>query len=129
MNGFIVWDEIKQIFIDNAGIAPKNSEDYMDEFGTWFVSLNSNRFKVFTNIGMEDINGKSIYADSSIIECEYKALRKKVKGYFKYSDITLGYHLHLLERSTGRAFRFDYEYMYDFKIIDTVQENKLGLIK
>lgn len=121
---YIVFDDIRKEFTKDV---------------TSFLSFNRNGTincfngfgdtKYFKDIGLKDINGKSIYADSSIVEFEYKALQTKVKGYFKYSNITLGYHLHLLEGFIGRAFRFDYEYMYNFKIIDTIQENKLGLIK
>ena len=77
------------------------------------------------DIGLKDINGKSIYADSSIVEFEHKD--KKLQGFFRYSKMRLSYVIEDLYNDMG-------EMVYDgsqnnFKTIDTIQENKLGLMK
>ena len=90
--------------------------------------------------GLKDINGKSIYADSSIVEFTNNNNKKQYQGYFKY-DL---YHQRMFfwflccvrdNKSFGYLGegldRVEYLpcAMTNFKIIDTIQENKLGLIK
>ena len=92
------------------------------------------------DIGLKDINGKSIYADSSIVEFTNDNNKKQYQGYFKY-DL---YHQRMFfwflccvrdNKSFGYLGegldRVEYLpcAMTNFKIIDTIQENKLGLIK
>ena len=92
------------------------------------------------DIGLKDINGKSIYANSSIVEFTNDNNKKQYQGYFKY-DL---YHQRMFfwflccvrdNKSFGYLGegldRVEYLpcAMTNFKIIDTIQENKLGLIK
>ena len=96
--------------------------------------------KNYKDIGLKDINGKSIYADSSIVEFTNDNNKKQYQGYFKY-DL---YHQRMFfwflccvrdNKSFGYLGegldRVEYLpcAMTNFKIIDTIQENKLGLIK
>lgn len=94
----------------------------------------------FDYIGKTDINGKKIYPDCSIVEFEI-ILRRSVlpiKGYFYFDKTSLKYKIKVLEdlgddgRTYGlgtipySTYRTEIE---NLKIIDTIQENKLGLIK
>ena len=123
MNKFIVWDKTLKCFhldgrvkLENGTLKPIG-EDYT----------------IHNNIGLKDINGKSIYADCSIVEFIAKRLGKaniKIIGIFKYCNVSLRYNIELLI-SIGdyNLFAFDNINMSQFEIIDTIQENKLGLIK
>lgn len=84
---------------------------------------------IHQDVGLKDIDDKKIYADSSIVEMDYLYLNCKIKGYFFFSEITLGYHIRTLDGFDGRTFKYDFEAMSNIKIIDTIQENKLNLIK
>lgn len=134
MNDFIVWysDENNQnMFSEEFTLEQLINQDHLDIVSDSPLLRNFKVDSINNSIGIKDINGKSIYADCSIVEFEFGTIsNKKLKGYFKYSNYTLGYHIVLVnDCNRGRAFRFDAVLMYDIKIIDTIQENKLGLIK
>lgn len=123
MNEFIVWDKNDERFLDSLFV---NSE--LNEA----VSSNED-FGIFQYIGKTDTEGNKIYADCSIVELDYyygMSGHVKEKGYFTYNNETLGYSIQLLNKSekltsfTGLAHKID-----NLKIIGTIQENKLGLIK
>lgn len=121
MCGVAVWDSNARYF-------------YLDGEVQFIIETKKPVGKDFTihqYVGLKDIDDKKIYADSSIVEFEFGTIsNKKLKGYFKYSNYTLSYHIILVDDGNrGRAFKFDAELMYDIKIIDTIQENKLNLIK
>lgn len=84
------------------------------------------------DIGLKDINGKSIYADSSIVEFDYKYLSglvEKCIGCFIYDKKQLLYTIKLVGTPSENCIDYLKSSMSNFKIIDTIQENKLGLIK
>ena len=75
-------------------------------------------------IGIKDINNNKIYADSSIIEFFHKSIKQI--GIVKYS-IDSAYYYFDIKNGSGHIPL----YMVNFekiKIIDNIQENKLGLI-
>ena len=132
MNEFIVWDEEAEIFIDEAkcilanGTLFRNEKDFANEI--------SDDLSMFFSIGLKDINNQKIYADSSIIEFDY--MNDLYKGYFYFDKKELMYFIKILESSfvhfnkdSGSCFAYTNLKICDFKIIDTMQENKLGLIK
>ena len=88
--------------------------------------------ETFLPLGLKDINDKKIYADSSIVK--FKWVEEYI-GYFTYNTDSVRYEIIILKRPTeikGAMFNtFDYDQyaMKDFKVIDTIQENKLGLLK
>ena len=87
--------------------------------------------KNYKDIGLKDINGKSIYADSSIVEFDY--MNDIYKGFFYFNKNELMYFIKILSSSFKYAdldgsFPYTNIKICDFKIIDTIQENKLGLI-
>ena len=80
------------------------------------------------DIGLKDINGKSIYADSSIVE--FKNIGSNYNGYFTFDIVKLCYKVIVLDiKSVRKEFIFNSNNIENIKIIDTIQENKLGLIK
>ena len=92
------------------------------------------------DIGLKDINGKSIYADSSILEFVLTNQRVsfKVFGVFKFHKQNFSYFIEVLKCDDVDCYGLGInnipyglyrEIISDIKIIDTIQENKLGLIK
>ena len=83
------------------------------------------------DIGLKDTNGKSIYANSSIVEwCHPQG--NIYNGYFKWNQKELCYEVITIDSNdnyNGIKLKFFYLQMNNLKIIDTIQENKLGLIK
>ena len=78
--------------------------------------------------GLKDINGKSIYADSSIVE--FKNIGSNYTGYFTFDLVKLCYKIIVLDiKSVRKEFIFNSNNIENIKIIDTIQQNKLGLIK
>lgn len=89
-----------------------------------FKEINKNS----RDIGLKDINGKSIYADSSIVEFDYKYLSglvEKCIGCFIYDKEELLYTIKLVGTPSENCIDYLKSSMSNFKIIDTIQENKL----
>ena len=99
------------------------------------------------DIGLKDINGKSIYADCSIVEFEHKYRTRTrtfngflnsqsfakeqcelLQGFFTWNSDKLRYEIDILNHDFFICLDF-VSTMKNFKIIDTIQENRLGLIK
>jgi len=108
----------------------------------WHLGMLTNnqgdaKFYRFPYIGKTDIEDNKIYADSSIFEFDYDSLigivsYRKLKGFFYFELKTLSYRIKLMHPLFFRGKDFnDLLYhnrsMSNFKIIDTLQENKLGL--
>ena len=143
MNNFIVWDEDEREFyivdtmigtINGYKVAkvkplPENcdSECYSElKVFDWDYS---DEDKIFKPIGIKDINNNPIYADCSIVEFEFFETLDNminIKGYFQYHKESLSYLVYIFEYK--RRIEFLQYRMRNFKIIDTIQENKLGLI-
>ena len=126
MNEFIVWDEDSEIFIDETkcilvdGTLFRNEKDIANKI--------SDDLSMFFSIGLKDINGKSIYADSSIVE--FKNIGSNYTGYFTFDLVKLCYKIIVLDiKSVRKEFIFNSNNIENIKIIDTIQQNKLGLIK
>ena len=80
------------------------------------------------DIGLKDINEKSIYADCSIVE--FKNIGSNYTGYFTFDLVKLCYKIIVLDiKSVRKEFIFNSNNIENIKIIDTIQQNKLGLIK
>jgi len=123
MDEYITWsDELKQ-FDDNITL----KELLKDVCETWDV-YEVEEGKYFRNIGLKDINGKNIYADSSIVEFNNSQLWNKYNGIFFYNKERLCYQIRIIDGvRNSEIIPYDI-YCSDFKIIDTIQENKLGLV-
>ena len=141
MNELIVWDDEDNKFIywEDVVFTKDKDDDFiiiMKEIDP-IVSEGRN-FKSFNCIGKTDINNKKIYADCSIVEfsvCSLEPFSKKKQtkriGKVRYCNSTCAYEIVVINMSrieyydfSGMAFEIS-----DIKIIDTIQENKLGLIK
>lgn len=113
---------------------PNEEADYLESLdlseAVWY------RYEIFNYIGKKDINGNKIYADCSIVQMEWKDNRyskaKKEYGYFSENK-----EKHCLEfiiiANCKQVKKINFVNHIDFilslKIIDTIQKNKLGLIK
>ena len=86
-------------------------------------------YTVHQYIGLKDMGNKKIYADSSIVEFGYKVGNASHIGYFFYSNKDLSYKLKILSKKFNNEEWLYCSSMADFIIIDTIQENKLSLIK
>ena len=92
-------------------------------------------------IGLKDIDDKKIYADSSIISFIYKPIGEsgtcKDIGFIFFCKKDFMFKINILTRSDKNGDNYIFNlgnclnnmYMKEIKIIDTIQENKLNLIK
>jgi len=98
-------------------------------------------FRIISKVqdtGIKDINNKSIYAESSIVELlvhresaninDYREFAVSKRGYFKYNKELLCYEIVGIS-PFGEHYNLSLNEVSNFEIIDTIQENKLGLIK
>lgn len=140
MNDFIVWysnNINKDKFSIEFTLQELISQDHLDYISDSPLLVNYKIDSINDGIGLKDINGKSIYADSSIVEFDYlvdienEFFQKRI-GIFYFEKTFLAYHISFLtgtNRKGGNADNYNAFGMKNFKIIDTIQENKLGLIK
>jgi len=132
MNEFIVWysnDINEKKFSKEFTLQELISQDHYDYISDSPLLVNYKVDSINRGIGLKDINGKNIYADSSIVEFKNSQLWNKYNGIFFYNKQKLCYQIKIIGsiRNNG-VIPYD-KYCSDFKIIDTIQENKLGLIK
>lgn len=89
----------------------------------------------FDYIGLNDINNNKIYADCSIVEFELiinpvcRTVVLNRKGVFKYDKDLCAYIIECIDEDRILIFSTSFKHIKNIKIIDTIQENKLGLIK
>jgi hypothetical protein len=130
MNEFIVWDKMTNNFVD---LKEFENQVFIDCNGqiNWFsfegMSNKCITLDSFQYIGKKDINDKKIYADCSIVEFERENIG--YRGYFTFDKDMLFYKIKLLPERRGGIISFKYNpfEIENLKIIDTIQENKLGL--
>jgi len=132
MNEFIVWDKRKNCFNDELLLDKDGHCFGLSGIDNDIVYLRLEDYTIHRYIGIEDINNNKIYADSSIIEFEH--LKKQIKGYFWFDKYELRYKIVIdISLSFGGITKLTtVEYNQDIKnikIIDTIQQKKLGLIK
>ena len=120
MNEFIFWNKHYEKFFDDLTISGINVNEALEENEDWIA---------LPYIQKDDINNNKIYADCSIVEFEWKISGLKKVGYFYYSNEYLCYMIKWVSEYTSDVLFYDKYTMKNFKIIDTIQENKLGLIK
>ena len=128
MNEFIVWDKKIKMFWEQKDIITM-SRKIIKLFDEEWFHVDDEDFTYHNYIGKTDINNKKIYADCSIVEFFYPSnhileVFNKEIGVFKYDKERLQY---LIYGNDGE--RYDIKGLKNIKIIDTIQENKLGLIK
>ncbi len=126
MNEFIVWysnDINKDKFSKEFTLQELISQDHYDYISDSPLLVNYKIDSINIGIGLKDINGKSIYADSSIIK--YGIQKWKVI----YNVFQMSYELECVLNKSLSNMRLTGAYQNQLEIIDTIQENKLGLIK
>lgn len=126
MDKFIVWysnDINKDKFSMEFTLQELISQDHLDYISDSKQLVNYKVDSINDGIGLTDINGKSIYADSSIVE--YRIQKWKVI----YNVFQMSYELECVSNKSLSNMRLTGAYKNQLKIIDTIQENKLGLIK
>lgn len=149
MNELISQEKEKEII--NQVLEFLDSDNPINDISEFLEDEIRNINKNFKDIGLKDINGKNIYADRSIFEITL-ANRYKTKGYFyfdiknlryffafidlhimaveKFSEYYKKAHSHnYIDEKIFWSMEYSFELFSDIKIIDTIQENKLGLIK
>ena len=145
MDEFIIWDDgihtFEEAMADKAPSGGFVPYDYTIKCDGYLKGALNGEYPSFKDIGLKDINGKSIYANSSIVEFTIRedGIKLPVNGYFKFDPIFLRYYIRIIEdKGVGNRYYLGLQvvpwdkycdYIRDIKIIDTIQENKLGLIK
>lgn len=135
MNDFIVWDVDNNKFLDNELF---ENQIFRDTKGNvcWFSYKGINKvdnYKAFDYIEKNDIEGNKIYANSSIVGFELdwtsRNISREQKGYFSYNPDYACYDW--VDLTNNRIVRLGvhFNHLKNIKIIDTIQQNKLGLIK
>ena len=119
MNEVIVYDKVLKIF---EKIETKAGKSF---FGTYLS--NPDRYDIFDYL-MDDTKGHKIYADSSIIEFKWGQHKINIQGYFTFNKEFLEYEIIMLNAQKQQSMSYNPYTCMDFKVIDTIQENKLGLI-
>lgn len=85
--------------------------------------------EICQSVGLKDINNNKIYADCSIVEFQWANRFRNIQtdwGVFKYD---LDYLQYLIYEENEDINKSSIKEVFNIKIIDTIQENKLGLIK
>jgi hypothetical protein len=134
MNEFTVWNKSRKEFIEekylNMYASSADGKYFFDcsdpyEYSDTLYSENS--YEIFNYIGLTDIDCKKIYVDCSIVEFLESDGSVYAKGYFVYDDKLLSYKVFDLDDNV--FYKYSDFIAFKTKVIDTIQENKLGFIK
>lgn len=138
MNEFIVWDKDSKSFTENFTISPDGSvwvgRAGVDT-GYKLQYEKKDTAKLLNYIGKTDINNKKIYADCSIVEFDIKDhidknKNRKYVGFFSFDSRGLRYRInYILSDGTYESMTYNRGRVRNIEIIDTIQENKLGIVK
>lgn len=142
MNGFIVWDKVARCFAQNICL----EADLLQDGISYSLEVKEDLYELFFAIGLTDVDGKKIYAESSIVEFDFKG--NMIRGVFRYHKRSLSYKIQILENTEfilnmmllgfislqgdeieDALLQYNSDFAKHLKIIDTIQENKQGLIK
>lgn len=119
-NKFISWHEV--VFTKDKG------DDFVILMKEIDPICSSGRlYDSFNYIGLNDINNNKIYADCSICKVNYFSSSDWISDYcyFSFDTENLRYTVCLINEK--EIVDFEASYFDCFEIIDTIQENKLGL--
>ena len=128
MSEFTIWSEQRKEFMSKDGFNDCIGLTLDMELKNFDDNLLPSGYKLFWGIGKKDINDKNIFADSSIVEFNFKKnkydlLMFPMKGYFVYSTEELRYAIIPLSDEDFSYYFFDHLSMTNLKIIGTIQEN------
>lgn len=135
MNEFIVWDKLSTRFGFGKVIQVKLNGnlyvEFKDENGKEFYKYRTPKdIEILNYIGLNDISDTKVYAKSSIIQ--FRDNEDLGYGYFIYDNKQLRYEIKTLSKIdiyNGITLPYVPCIMVNIKVVDTIQENKLGLIK
>lgn len=117
---FIAWDKEKKAFIylpETGDVELIQDSDFIE------FDYCKDQIEIFQSTGKKDINGKTIYYDSSIVEFEFTdnfgviTLTGIIEFCESQMKVFVDVPLH------GASLEFDNSTMSNFKIIGTIQEN------
>lgn len=135
MNKFVVWDKKNKRFLDGDEFAiDDNGKVYNWDSDSYLKPFKQN-MELLNYIGKNDISNNKIYADCSIVEFELiinpvcRTVVLNRKGVFKYDKDLCAYIIECIDEDRILIFSTSFKHIKNIKIIDTIQENKLGLIK
>lgn len=133
MKEFIVWDNKRRQFMGDGEVIISNYNDPTHNY------YNDSRWTFHQYVCLKDINNNKIYANCSIVEFDFLGFGEltpdSYKAFVKWNKERFRYDIQTLSRvdKNSNLYVFDLGKCIDrisnIKIIDTIQENKLGLIK
>ena len=132
MKECVFWDSEDSKFInwEEVSFTKDKGDDFVIVIKEIDPIYSSGRlYDSFDYIGLKDINNNKIYADCSIVEFQWGNGFGNVQtdwGVFKYD---LDYLQYLIYEENEDINKSSIKEVSNIKIIDTIQENKLGLIK
>ena len=129
MNELIVWDKVARCFAENISL----DADLLQDGISYSLDVKGDLYELFFPIGLTDIDGNKIFAQSSIIEFYFKCFGEtttaKFTAFFQYNEDELRYELIILNydksktKSIYSVLSYNMDLMKSFKIIGTIQEN------
>lgn len=148
MKDFIVYDNEKKDFITDPNddryintLLDRNgkmvcNQYCVHEFGEDLEYYEEGRFTVYEHL-LDDVEGNKIYADSSIVEFNLSTRQGELtfRGHYSSCESSLGYIIKPFDDSFLKKFgvlafgNVWFNEINNIRIIDTIQENKLGLIR
>lgn len=120
MNEFIVWDKTLNCFHFDERV--KFEDGVLNPIGKDYT--------IHQYIGLKDINNKKIYANSSICRVNYFGNHldlMNVYCYFYFNTEDLRYTVRFINER--QIVDYESSSFDSIEIVDTIQENKLRLIK
>jgi len=133
MNEYLVWNKKKKSFSDGHWYRIRPDGSLWKLFAGMQVDC-SETHTAYKFAGKKDNENEKIYEESSIVDFEwfdtrFKTLQRE-QGYFKENRYNKCLEfVHLDSYKSNINFVQHIEAIKSIKIIDTIQENKLGLIK
>lgn len=142
MKECVFWDSEDSKFInwEEVSFTKDKGDDFVIVIKEIDHIYSSTRlYDSFDYIGLNDISNNKIYADCSIVEFDFLGFGEPTpdsyKAFVKWNKERFRYDIQTLSRvdKNNNLYVFDLGRCIDrisnIKIIDTIQENKLGLIK
>lgn len=134
MEEFIVWySDGQNSFSKEFTLDELIANDHFDYISDSPLLKDYKVIEIRQSVGLNDINNNKIYADCSIVEFESDCLDKNIRryGFFTYNVERLQYMIstRYISQYENIEWIISHKNLTNIKIIDTIQENKLGLIK
>lgn len=133
MNEFIVWDKKFDRFLPEEDMAISSLGFIFTLGEDGYFPRNVGDCTIHNFIGMTDANNKKIYTDSSVLRMTINDEDGEHShiGYFSFNELLLMYEFKEPLGELTRIWRLEKLQPYSMRLetLDTMQENKLGLIQ